>query len=319
MDSFRPTTPFRQTTNHIPRTKAPAPLRAKGSSTPEPPRRSRTPTPYEEDGRPWQQMVNTYEWVMVQEYLEIRRNDRPLGRSASIGQHAIDMDWKGRPSDEARRRYLEEKAYDIDMQARMWMAQEEARRLAALREAEKTRLVQEEVRRIQARVRQRRESERHKMMEERHRAQEEAKERTRRQRQSEEKAVTSAWRTYESRWATLSTSSEQLTFRTIPWPTISPPSTPSSITLQGIAFFLLSPLHSETKSPKDRIKEALRRWHPDRFHRLMSRVPEKEKALVEEGVGIVTRGLNELLSRQGNGSTPVCLSLLSSTEVGANH
>ncbi|TDL26300.1 hypothetical protein BD410DRAFT_704853, partial [Rickenella mellea] len=107
-----------------------------------------------------------------------------------------------------------------------------------------------------------------------------------------------AWRNYETRWQSIPSSKEKLTFRSIPWPLLSPPSKPQSITLAGVTYFLLSPLHSGNQSNKERIKEALRRWHPDRFRRLMSRVPEEEKAAVEEGVGAVARFLNELLSRQ---------------------
>jgi len=49
---------------------------------------------------------------------------------------------------------------------------------------------------------------------------------------------------------------------------------------------------------KERIKSALRRWHPDRFGRVLGRVDEKDKEAVERGVGIVARCLNDLLAQE---------------------
>lgn len=48
---------------------------------------------------------------------------------------------------------------------------------------------------------------------------------------------------------------------------------------------------------KDRVRSALRRWHPDRFGRILAKVRDEDKARVEEGVGLVVRCLNDLLER----------------------
>ncbi|KAI0812362.1 hypothetical protein BC629DRAFT_1472366 [Irpex lacteus] len=63
--------------------------------------------------------------------------------------------------------------------------------------------------------------------------------------------------------------------------------------------FILSSQHSEGLSMKDRVKSALRRWHPDRFGRILARVSDEDKGKVEEGAGIVARCLSNLLERAG--------------------
>lgn len=261
-------------------------------------RRSRTPGPYDE-GSPWKEIVNTYEWVVQQEYLELRKRSAHQPDGYGAGNHRyMNTQHGSRCSEDYKRWVWEKTAYDIDAQARNWMAQEEARRIAALREAEKARLIQEEIQRCAERVMQRKEQERRRIQEEKRIAQEQAKERERAQRRVTERAITVAWKTYEDRWASIAATSEKLQFRTIPWPTLHQPSTPHDIQPADIAQFVLSPMHSNTQTPKERIKEALRRWHPDRFKRILDRVAQTEKEKVEEGVGIIVRCLNDLLSRQ---------------------
>ncbi|KZT65924.1 hypothetical protein DAEQUDRAFT_730834 [Daedalea quercina L-15889] len=108
--------------------------------------------------------------------------------------------------------------------------------------------------------------------------------------------------TYESRWAAIASHSankyaEPLTFRSIPWPMFVQPKTIEDITPGRIALFLLSLSHSDGQSRKERIKAALRRWHPDRFGRWLARAEERDIKKVEEGAGIVVRCLNDLLGR----------------------
>ena len=77
------------------------------------------------------------------------------------------------------------------------------------------------------------------------------------------------------------------------------PETPEDMTPALIASFVLSPAHSEGQSRKDRVKTALRRWHPDRFGRWLKMVEERDQRQVEEGAGIVVRCLNSLLEKSG--------------------
>lgn len=282
----------------IVRSKTPNPYGEKRPRT-ESIKRARTPnfmvvSPDSDENGPWAQTVNTYTWVLEQKLAadEQRKRERvpSMGRTASVEMRVFEPEWnaRGGPENDTQR-FWEEKAHNIDFQARVWMIQEEARRIAALREAERTRLVQEEVRRIQFKIQMRREAERQKMMEERRRVHEEARDRQAKLREMADRAVVLSWKAYENGWSKISSTSDRLTFRSIPWPTLNPPPNPSSITADSIAFFIFSPLHSGSLSRKDRIKEALRRWHPDRFGRFLNKVIDEEKGDVEEGVGIVAR------------------------------
>lgn len=189
------------------------------------------------------------------------------------------------------------------------MAEERAReqlrhRREAARVAEARRAAAEEEARRRHAEQQRREQ-RRALREERRRQEE----RTRRARE-----ITNAWRTYEARWGLLSQRQPELgllsalTFERIPWPVVDVPldRTTTATTLDGmlrpeaICEFLLSSAHSPDMSPKDRIRAALRRWHPDKFSRVLSQVMESERGVVEEGMGIVVRCLNDMLERENH-------------------
>jgi hypothetical protein len=127
------------------------------------------------------------------------------------------------------------------------------------------------------------------------------------QKQMERRSQEEAWKAYERRWATTIAiagdhggASPPLRFKSIPWPTTVPPKSVADITPAAIAKFIFSPAHSEGIGRKERIKCALRRWHPDRFGRVLGRVDEKDKEAVERGVGIVARCLNDLLAQEKN-------------------
>ena len=92
-------------------------------------------------------------------------------------------------------------------------------------------------------------------------------------------------------------SEETLGFDDIPWPMFSQPASLEDLSEAKVAKFVLSPLHpGETR--RDKIRNALKRWHPDRFGRLSGRVKDEEKEAIEDGVGIVARCLNDLLERE---------------------
>ncbi|KAH7345572.1 hypothetical protein B0J17DRAFT_548297, partial [Rhizoctonia solani] len=87
-------------------------------------------------------------------------------------------------------------------------------------------------------------------------------------------------------------------FRDIPWPLLRVPTGPESITPQAVGAFILSPLHSEDKPRKERIRTAMLRWHSDKFEgRWMSRIDEDERPKVKEAVGAVARCLTELMTK----------------------
>jgi hypothetical protein len=127
----------------------------------------------------------------------------------------------------------------------------------------------------------------------------------------EKKAFEEAWGVYESRWMLLNFATRSspiiiqsapgnltLSFRDIPWPLLHPPSSCDGITTVAIRMFLASEHQSSDKSLRDRIREALLRWHPDRFEgRIMEHVRIDQREEVKKGADIVVRCLNELLSK----------------------
>ena len=107
-----------------------------------------------------------------------------------------------------------------------------------------------------------------------------------------------AWENYERRWRNVNTQEVDLSFASIPWPMESQPHSQFDITSYAIKDFILSPLHSMNKSHKQRLREQLLRFHPDRFEgRWLSRVRESDRAEVKDAINSVARYLNEALSQ----------------------
>lgn len=264
-------------------------------TTPNPPHRKHTsqgPTWVRGDtfkpGHARKQSVE--EWVDEQVHLADCSNYERRAQQLPMGK------------EELRQRMWDELVYEYEAEAHKWMNHEaEMRKRAQEREREEARrrIVQEDIWRIQARVRERHDSEKRAIAEERRRSVESAKERARREQTRAERAMMEAWNAYESRWAAISASSEPLGFRDIPWPLLVAPVRVADLTPENISGFLLHPVHSSNHSRRERIRTALLRWHPDRFRRILNRVIGSEKSVVEEGVGIIARCLNELLAKEG--------------------
>ncbi|KAF8305529.1 hypothetical protein DL93DRAFT_2036514, partial [Clavulina sp. PMI_390] len=88
-----------------------------------------------------------------------------------------------------------------------------------------------------------------------------------------------------------------LSFASIPWPTEWQPRSSDDITNEAIKSFILSPLHSSSKQPRQRLREQLLRFHPDRFEgRWLHRVRESDREQVRSAMNSVVRCLNEALS-----------------------
>lgn len=188
------------------------------------------------------------------------------------------------------------RAYDEREQQRV----ADERRREEARRAEARRIAAEEARR-------------------RRRRQEEEEDEERRRRRRRARDIASAWRTYEARWALLSQRQPELgllsalTFERIPWPVVvaadaddcgATTTTPRRRRLdvllrhEAIREFVLSSAYSPDVSAKDRIRAALRRWHPDKFARVLSQVIESDRDAVAEGMGVVVRCLNDMLERE---------------------
>ncbi|KZV86431.1 hypothetical protein EXIGLDRAFT_622007, partial [Exidia glandulosa HHB12029] len=99
----------------------------------------------------------------------------------------------------------------------------------------------------------------------------------------------------------------RLSFASVPWPVHPQPASADDLTLEAVAAFLLSdtlPGQYGEKPKKQRLKEALLLWHPDRFEgRWLPLVradfdggdDAKERETVQTAVGIVARHLNQLM------------------------
>lgn len=263
--------------------------------------------------RPYQQMTQTYSWVLEQEYMRREKQNKKTQRwvfeqrtlfpgETLKSKDELPAAWE----EKTRGQMWEEVVYSYELEADRWMRQEEEiRRVAAERERTKARYVQEEFKRLEARMRLKRETERQRIVEEKLRTQMEARERDRKERSKAQKAIVDAWNRYETGWQSMSTSTSSLAFLDIPWPTKSIPTQPSDITPSAVVTLLLSPFHSPKQTRKDRLRSAQLRWHPDRFRRLMNRVKEEDKKAVEEGVGIIARCLNDLMSNEKQPTRPV--------------
>lgn len=244
-----------------------------------------------------------YEWVPgpnLGHHSTAPRVPRRPGRSRSMSAPTQSIPYR-RACEEVDQRLWKDAIHNLDVQIEQWIIQEKVRQLEALREAEKTRMVQEEVHRLQERIYRRKEAERRYAIWKAKQQFETGDHHKKHGQKSPEKMLVEAWKSYEERWATISASKDPLSFKSIPWPiaTLSSPPDATALTLTHISSFILSPLHSKEKSTKERLKEALKRWHPDRFRRIMPRIVENDKKKVEEAVSVVTGHLNELLNREG--------------------
>ncbi|KAA1473618.1 hypothetical protein DENSPDRAFT_780241 [Dentipellis sp. KUC8613] len=107
---------------------------------------------------------------------------------------------------------------------------------------------------------------------------------------------------HENKWQALR-STDGLGWNSFPWPVFKRPAEPEEITTSAVEAYVLSKYYpsDKSKSSKDRIKDHIKRWHPDRFEtKVLPRVVEEEREKVKEGAGTVVRGLNELLNRNYN-------------------
>ena len=215
----------------------------------------------------WQDVTYAFSWVQEHQIEEMMRQNQETVEWVLRQQQRFMTDQLSYTLDDMCR------SFGMEMDTESWLEQARdasarSARRKARREAEAAKLLQREA------------EKRKKEREERHR---------------KVKAVVKAWKRYEERWAGISGSEERLSFATIPWPTVTRPTGAAGITKENIREFLLSKYHSKGVSDKDRIRAALKLWHPDKFKRTLDRVGDKDKALVEKAAGGVARCLNGLM------------------------
>ncbi len=102
---------------------------------------------------------------------------------------------------------------------------------------------------------------------------------------------------HERQWSHLQTM-EIADWNSFPWPALKRPSNPEELTTTAISAYIFSPHNPSDKPDKDRLKEQIRRWYPDRFEtKLLPKVRSDDREKVKEGAGQVVRSLNDLLTR----------------------
>ncbi|KAI0065010.1 hypothetical protein BV25DRAFT_1775703, partial [Artomyces pyxidatus] len=87
----------------------------------------------------------------------------------------------------------------------------------------------------------------------------------------------------------------------IPWPFARNLSTIDEITVETVSEFIFHPLRTcaEGKSRRDRVRAEMLRWHPDKFNaKVMPRIIECEREIVQLAAGAVARVLTELMAAE---------------------
>jgi len=117
-------------------------------------------------------------------------------------------------------------------------------------------------------------------------------------RERETRKASETFEQYLSSWAALTSnpsSQRVITFKDIPWPMNPPPRSASDVTGDTISSFLPSESHSVNRPRKQRIRDALLIYHPDRFDKWVSMIADDaEKAKAREVAGEIVRILNSL-------------------------
>lgn len=132
---------------------------------------------------------------------------------------------------------------------------------------------------------------------------------------SQENQHHSSWELYKTAWSEIcsfppDTSDVSLKFRHLPWPItdvfITVPVAPycavdenildAAFSAKSISSFLLSSYHSDEKSCRKRLHEALLRYHPDKFeHQVLRLVVDEERVAAQQVSRRITDVLNSLL------------------------
>ena len=112
-----------------------------------------------------------------------------------------------------------------------------------------------------------------------------------------QKRALARWNTYEETWRKINSSSDSITFQSMPWPLVEKPQTPNDLRdASAIAKFLFETLGIKGSSVtrKDRLRSSLLRWHPDKLGGLLNRVPEDGLSAVKDGIDAVVMSLMSL-------------------------
>jgi hypothetical protein len=133
---------------------------------------------------------------------------------------------------------------------------------------------------------------------------EESERRKRKKAEKDSRKWHTAKESYDAQWKMIISSSRtgaapEISYLDIPWPVID---RERALTEEDIRIFVLLPPGSEKlddKSKKDRLRETMLRFHPDKFEgRIMARVRPKDQERVKEAMNLVVRTVQKLMGEQ---------------------
>jgi len=107
---------------------------------------------------------------------------------------------------------------------------------------------------------------------------------------------------HDQQWEWISTL-PHLEWTDFPWPVLSfeSPGGNDDLTPEAVKEYIFAPLtiHRDSAIVKDRLKDLIRRWHPDRFEvKYLARIADlHERETIRDGAGVVARILNDLLGK----------------------
>jgi hypothetical protein len=106
---------------------------------------------------------------------------------------------------------------------------------------------------------------------------------------------------YDDAWNTLKNDNivipHLINFVQIPWPVLAHITRPDQITYAAVEKFVFHPLR-DPKSPKDRLRVEMLRWHPDKFNgKVLSHVMADQIDVVREASGHVARILTQMMTK----------------------
>lgn len=239
--------------------KTPSPM-ARSSPRPIPMSSSSSPVgnPYLSRSAPAAHSPPRTFWTMHEETLETRKREHDLRQRQTEFERQRDLTRRAAELQQQRERRAaeqveaEKQALDAEIAAARRADEEKQRRKLAARAAAEQAAA--EHRRALAEAERRKEEERRQRDADRLRREEAQRQRTR-----------DAWERYEARWRTANSQDDNLSFAFIPWPMEFQPRSATEISSDAIKAFILSPLHSINKQPKQRLREQLLRFHPDRL------------------------------------------------------
>ncbi|CAA7263403.1 unnamed protein product [Cyclocybe aegerita] len=107
---------------------------------------------------------------------------------------------------------------------------------------------------------------------------------------------------HDQQWTWIS-SLPHLQWSDFPWPylSFSAPKRKEDLTVEAVSEYVVAPLNicHDRAIVKDRLKDLIRKWHPDRFEvKYLALIADsQEREMVREGAGVVARILNDLLGK----------------------